>query len=177
MKIIKTLFHHSWGANKNSHLTVYKSLILSKIDYGFIIYNSAKPSVTKMTDPIHNEGIRLSIDAFRTSPVNSILCIASEPLSHIRRNKEILIYILKKKFIQHHITSKIFASDSRSNKPSQYNKINDAYKKLSGNFTFNINLLSPFNTVPSWKRHPNIITQLLSFNKKHSLLTNKSKIH
>lgn len=30
------------GCGKNSLLTVYKSLIISKIDYGFIIYNSAK---------------------------------------------------------------------------------------------------------------------------------------
>lgn len=62
MNIIKTLSHHIWGANQKSLLTIYKSLILSKIKYGSQIYNSGKPNLLKILDPIHNEGIRLQLE-------------------------------------------------------------------------------------------------------------------
>ncbi|KAF0714903.1 Uncharacterized protein FWK35_00034389 [Aphis craccivora] len=63
MKIIKTLSHLTWGAEKDSLLLIYKALILSRIDYGFIIYNSAKPNIKQILNPIHNQAIRLAIDA------------------------------------------------------------------------------------------------------------------
>jgi len=65
--------------------TVYKSLILSQIQYGSQIYITAKENLLKTLDPIHNEGIRLSTGAFRTSPTVSILCFSSElPLNLLR---------------------------------------------------------------------------------------------
>jgi hypothetical protein len=130
------------------------------------MYNLAKSNVTKIIDPIHNKGFRLSIDAFRTNPVNSTLCIAGKPSLQVRRNKEIL------KYIQHHITFRILTSDTRPNKPSQHKKIIDTYKILSDNFTFYIEPLSPFIIVPSWKRHLNINTQLLLFNKNSKIQRN-----
>ncbi|KAF0757674.1 Uncharacterized protein FWK35_00013692, partial [Aphis craccivora] len=64
------LAHHTWGANQKSLINIYKSLILSKTKYGSIIYNTAKPNLLKILNPIHNEGIRLAIGAFRTSPID-----------------------------------------------------------------------------------------------------------
>lgn len=34
MNIMKTLSHHTWGADTKSLLNIYKSLILSRINYG-----------------------------------------------------------------------------------------------------------------------------------------------
>lgn len=96
-----------------------------------------------MINPKHNEEIRLSIGAFRTSPVNRIPCIAEEPPLQARKNKGILKYIFKKKTIQHHIISKIRTSDPRPNKPSQHIKIIYVFKKLINNLTFDIEPLAP----------------------------------
>lgn len=41
-KMIKIITNNSWGAAKINLTKVYKALILSLIDYGAIIYNSAK---------------------------------------------------------------------------------------------------------------------------------------
>lgn len=95
MKIIKTLSHLTWGAEKDSLLLIYKALILSGIDYGSIIYNSAKPNIKQILNPIHNQAIRLAIGTFCTSPIDSILCISGEPPLQIRRNKEIFKYVTK----------------------------------------------------------------------------------
>jgi len=65
MKTLKILGNNNWGADTNS--LIYKALILSAIDYGDIIYNSAKEKVLSTLEPIHNQGIRLAIGAFRTS--------------------------------------------------------------------------------------------------------------
>jgi len=57
--IIKTLAHHTWGADKKFSLNIYITLILSQINYGSLIYSTAK---TKQQNPrpyIHHEGIRL----------------------------------------------------------------------------------------------------------------------
>ena len=59
LNIIKTLAHHTWGADKTSLLNLYKSLIISKINYGSQVYNTVKPRHLKLLDPIHHEGIRL----------------------------------------------------------------------------------------------------------------------
>lgn len=71
---LKILSH--LGADTESLLNIYKSLILSRINYGSIIYNTANENLLKILDPLHNEGIRISIGAFRTSPIDSILCFA-----------------------------------------------------------------------------------------------------
>jgi len=43
------------GFVKNSLFTIYKSLILFKIDYDSLIYNSANPNILRTIDHIHNE--------------------------------------------------------------------------------------------------------------------------
>lgn len=78
LNIIKTLTHHSWGADKNSLLNIHKTLILSQINYGSLIYNIANIRHFKTLDPIHHEGSRFSIGALRTSPTKNILCYARE---------------------------------------------------------------------------------------------------
>ena len=48
-------------------LRLYRSLVRSKQDYGCIVYRSARKSYLQMLDPIHNQGLRLCLGAFRTS--------------------------------------------------------------------------------------------------------------
>lgn len=84
LNIIKTLAHTSWGAQSQTLLKLHKALILSKIDYGAPIFSTAKPSHLKILEPIHNSGTRLSIGAFRSSPIKSILNVAGIPPLAVR---------------------------------------------------------------------------------------------
>ena len=94
LNILKTISGADWGADRVSMLRLYRSLIRSKLDYGCIVYGSARPSYLKMLDPIHNQGLRLSLGAFRTSPVESLYVEANEPSLSDRRDKLSLQYAL-----------------------------------------------------------------------------------
>ena len=48
-----------------------------------------------MLDPIHNQGLRLALGAFRTSPVASLYVEADEPSLYSRREKLSLQYAIK----------------------------------------------------------------------------------
>ena len=72
------LSNTSWGAERTALLKLYGSLVRSKSDYGYIIYGSARKSHHQMLDPIHNQGLRLALGAFRTSPAASFYVEADE---------------------------------------------------------------------------------------------------
>ena len=48
-----------------------------------------------MLDPIHNQGLRLALGAFRTSPVASLYVEADEPSLYSRREKLSLQYTIR----------------------------------------------------------------------------------
>ena len=94
LNLLKVLSHTSWGADQTTLLKLYWSLVRSKLDYGCIIYGSARKSYLQMLDPIHNQGLRLALGAFRTSPVASLYVEADEPSLYSRREKLSLQYDL-----------------------------------------------------------------------------------
>lgn len=50
-----------------------------------------------MLDVVHNQGLRLALGAFRTSPVESLYVEANEPSLYLRREKLALQFVLKMK--------------------------------------------------------------------------------
>ena len=68
LNLLKVLSHTSWGADRTTLLHLYRSLIRSKLDYGSLVYGSARKSYLQMLDTVHNQGLRLALGAFRTSP-------------------------------------------------------------------------------------------------------------
>ena len=87
MSLLKSISRKAWGADRQSLLHIYRSLIRSKLDYGCQIYSSANPSSLKMLNSVHNLGIRLSTGAFRTSPTDSLYADSGEPSLEHRREK------------------------------------------------------------------------------------------
>ena len=73
LDIIKVVANQEWGADKTVLLNLYRSLIRSKLDYGCIVYGSARPSYLKMLNTVHHQGLRLALGAFRTSPVEAFM--------------------------------------------------------------------------------------------------------
>ena len=81
-------------------MKLYRSLVRSKLDYGCIVYGSASKTTLAKLHPVHNvhnQGLRLSLGAFRSSPVESLFVEAHEPPLGIRRDKLALQYVLKLK--------------------------------------------------------------------------------
>ena len=82
---LKVLSRTEWGADQTTLLTLYRSLVRSKLDYGCLVYGSASKTALAKLDPVHNQGLRLCLGAFRSSPVESLYVEAHEPPLEIRR--------------------------------------------------------------------------------------------
>ena len=95
LNLLKVLSHTSWGADRTVLLHLYRSLIRSKLDYGAIVYGSARKSYLAMLDTVHHQGLRLALGAFRTSPVESLYVEADEPSLYLRREKLALQYAIR----------------------------------------------------------------------------------
>ena len=78
-KSLKVLSRTEWGADRTTLLKLYRSLVRSKLDYGCIVYGSASKTALAKLYPVHNQGLRLSLGAFRSSPVESLYVEAHEP--------------------------------------------------------------------------------------------------
>ena len=57
---LKVLSNTSWGADRPTFLYLYRSLIWSKLDYGSVVYGSARKSYLQMLDTVHHQGLRLA---------------------------------------------------------------------------------------------------------------------
>ena len=95
LNLLKVLSHTNWGADRTVLLQLYRSLICSKLDYGSIVYGSARKSYLMMLDTVHHQGLRLALGAFRTSPVESLYVEAEEPSLYLRREKLALQYAIR----------------------------------------------------------------------------------
>ena len=87
LNILEVPSRTEWGADRTKLLKLYRSLVRSKLDYGCIVYGSAFKTALAMPDPVQNQGLRLSLGAFRSSPVESLYVEAHEPPLEIRREK------------------------------------------------------------------------------------------
>ena len=95
LNLLKVLAHTSWGADRVTLLNLYRSLIRSKLDYGSVVYGSARKSYLQKLDTIHHQGLRLALGAFQTSPVTSLYVEADEPSLALRREKLALQYAIR----------------------------------------------------------------------------------
>ena len=88
---------HRLGADQKTLLCLYRALVRSKLDYGCIVYGVASNNIRKKLDPIHHQGFRIALGAFRTSPVTSLYAKAQEMSLKNRRKKLSMNYVLKLK--------------------------------------------------------------------------------
>ena len=76
-------------------LNYYRAIVLSKFDYGCIVYGTASNTNLRQLDSIHNSGLRLALGAFCTSPVSSLYTEANEAPFEERRLKLSMHYYVK----------------------------------------------------------------------------------
>ncbi|GFO23726.1 Pol-like protein [Plakobranchus ocellatus] len=97
LNLLRVVGHTDWGADRATLLKLYRTLVRSKLDYGSVIYGSAKKHVLRALDPIHHQGLRIALGAFRTTPIKSLYTEAGEPSLEHRRIKLASNYVLKLK--------------------------------------------------------------------------------
>ncbi|GFU13061.1 RNase H domain-containing protein [Trichonephila clavipes] len=102
LKILKVLTNTLWGADRISLLRVYQALILSRLDYGCVVYGSARASVLKRLDTIHHSALRIFSGAFRTSPVTSLYVVCHPPPLELRRRQLSANYFIRAMSIPSH---------------------------------------------------------------------------
>ena len=72
LDILRVVGHIDWGADRIILLCLYHVLVCSKLDYRCIVYRLACQSILKQLDPIHHQGLHITLGAFRTSPAQSL---------------------------------------------------------------------------------------------------------
>jgi hypothetical protein len=97
MNLLRVVAHTDWGADSMTLLRLYRSLVRSKLDYGCIVYGSAKDSYEESLDRVQNAALRVCLGAFRTTPISSPHVEANELPLKLRKQKLALQYIIKLK--------------------------------------------------------------------------------
>ena len=108
LNIIKCLSNVYWGSDSKLLITLFQSLVLSKLDYGCAIYSSAHNSNLKLLDKILNSGLRYCTGAFRTSPANSLQVLTGLMPLNLRRDGFTMRYFYHALSTYHHPNRKIF---------------------------------------------------------------------
>ncbi|GFW16774.1 RNase H domain-containing protein [Trichonephila clavipes] len=91
-----------------SLLRVYQALILSRLDYGCVVYGSARASVLKRLDTVHHSALRICSGAFRNSPVTSLYAVCHQPPLELRQRQLSANYFIRAMPVPSH-TLKPFA--------------------------------------------------------------------
>ena len=96
-QLLRVVAHTEWGADRQTLIKLYRTLLRSQLDYGIFVYRSARKSYLKQLDPIHHGSLRLVLGAFRTSPIDSLYTEAHEAPLQSRSEKLALQYYTKLK--------------------------------------------------------------------------------
>lgn len=99
--ILKTLCRIYWGADPKILLSLYKSLVRSHFEYGFLCFASNHKLLDKI-EKLQNNNLRLITGAFRTTPINSMEVECNLPPLRVRFKYMKFRFILKMSAISKH---------------------------------------------------------------------------
>ena len=95
MNLLKVVAKMDWGADRSVLMRLYCSFVHSRLEYGCAVFSSTRKSYLKKLEPIQNQGLRICLGAFRTSPMESLYLEADEPALNLRFDKLCVQYALK----------------------------------------------------------------------------------
>lgn len=161
LNLIKILSHHTFGYDRELLLGILKSIVLSVIDYGCVIYDTANQALLNSFNTVINSGIRMAIGAFRTSPVNSMMIDSGILPLKYRREYFHLTYGLK--IISSHAhplheNMNTIISDHKMDKMTKrYHSITYRLNKTLDTYNINIDKelfnSKKFNNQPIWTKN------------------------
>ena len=73
LNLNRVVAHLNLGGDRDTLLMLYRAIVRSKVDYGWIVYGSASNTDLRQLDTIQNSGLRLALWAFCTSLVPSAI--------------------------------------------------------------------------------------------------------
>ena len=97
LQFLCVIAHTNWGADKETLLKLYRTLIRSKIEYGCFIYQSARKSYLKILNPIYHTGVRLALGAFKISSEKSLYAESYKTPPKLRCNNLVFKILHKTK--------------------------------------------------------------------------------
>ncbi|KAG5882298.1 hypothetical protein JTB14_019218 [Gonioctena quinquepunctata] len=105
-----------WGADRYILLSIYRSVIQSRFDYGAIVYNSCRPSRLKQLNSLQ---LSAPTNAFRASPAAAVLCDTSIFPLDLERDLQTIPYASQIISRPSHIHHANFLDDNEfSNRPA-----------------------------------------------------------
>jgi len=82
LNILKMLAGHKFGGHLDTLLTILKSVVRGKLDYGCSIYGDASQQWLNKITVVYNRGLRLCLRSLKTTPIPALEVEAgSMPLS------------------------------------------------------------------------------------------------
>jgi hypothetical protein len=93
--IIRTVTSLKFGADTDTGMTLYRTLIRSRLDYGAVVYGSAARTTLEPLSIIANNAMRITTGAFRSTPIETLNVLANELPLPLRREKLSLQYYFK----------------------------------------------------------------------------------
>ena len=96
MNLLKVVSKMDWGhAGRIVLMRLNRAFVCSRMEYSCAVFSSACKSYLNKLEPIHNQGLRICLGAFRTSPLQSLNVEANEPPLYLRFDKLCIQYALK----------------------------------------------------------------------------------
>ena len=86
-QLLRVVAHTEWGADRQTLIKLYRTLLHSQLDYDIFVYRFARKSYLKQLNPIHHESLRLVLGAFKTSPIDSLYAKVHKAPLQIRSEK------------------------------------------------------------------------------------------
>ena len=95
--IMKASSATTWGADRKTLLTIYRTFVRSKLEYGSVAYGSACKTLLNKLEVIQNTALRISVGALKTTPIPSLRCE-----SNIYSIKDRFDFLIRKFFNKAH---------------------------------------------------------------------------
>jgi hypothetical protein len=90
--LLRSLASQNWGADTKTLLSIYRSLIRSRIEYGLIAFGACAKTTFRQLEVIQNAALRIALGAYRTTPTASMHVLCQEPPLTLRLEQLTLIY-------------------------------------------------------------------------------------
>jgi len=108
INLLRAVAGNKWGANKNTLLRIYRSVIRSVIDYGAIALDSMSECNKKRLDCIQTQALRIASGAARCTANAALQVDMGEPPLQLRRLQQQLQYAAKVQCTENHPARQVF---------------------------------------------------------------------
>ena len=97
VSLLRSISANDWGAEQQSLIMLHRTLLRSKVEYGYIVYSSAAASTVKPLQALTSKALRIPTTrcVFLTTPIDSLHIITNEMPADLRKEYLTLKYFFK----------------------------------------------------------------------------------